>query len=337
MNGTFHHFNELPWELRGQIWNLAVRPAHPGVHVFKVYNSLKDTQVDESKDIASSSKVFHTHHLAAPVHTDATRTPESGWKDTLSTYRIDGGLWTACKESRRVMERNFKSVEWDTLRKHKLKTQGYMNLPSHKVLDIPATGYFSGDDDDRHYFTVMPHRDLFLLQPHSLETIDWSVLYLEIPITSPYQGFEGMTHFALEYQPEWGIEFKQAIPHQGELETIIMNLVDMAFDSQGSQSIWFVDYNLTRRDDAPVEEQDATAREGVTFYANDRRLVEVECGSEEQSLQQWRYIQPPDRTREASSIDFVRQVQSTVETFWDMGYKCAAPCSVGLLGWDDRL
>ena len=37
MPDTFHHFSLLPFELREEIWKLAVRPAGPTAHMFAVY------------------------------------------------------------------------------------------------------------------------------------------------------------------------------------------------------------------------------------------------------------------------------------------------------------
>lgn len=100
MATSFHQFGDLPWELRDQIWNLAVRPACPGIQIFKLYNR-EDTGALEKMRIMVLDEDYadahHDHQLIIPGSDESN----------ISTYLIDGGLWTACKESRRVMERRF--------------------------------------------------------------------------------------------------------------------------------------------------------------------------------------------------------------------------------------
>ncbi|VTT64960.1 unnamed protein product [Fusarium fujikuroi] len=93
---TFTRFIELPRELRDQIWSLAIRDDHPGAHIFGQYVTGShgfQSWRGLSFDVAAPSWGRFFESL------DENRSDEN-----ISTYLIDGGLWTACHESRCIME-----------------------------------------------------------------------------------------------------------------------------------------------------------------------------------------------------------------------------------------
>lgn len=108
MATEFHLFPFLPWELRDQIWKLAIRPDLPGAHIFRV----SDADAHETSDDNDSYRCAKSL-LAAPQclpksvdFTPAAQAaaPISWTLNNPSTYLIDSGLWTACKESRLATE-----------------------------------------------------------------------------------------------------------------------------------------------------------------------------------------------------------------------------------------
>ncbi|KAK3956265.1 hypothetical protein QBC32DRAFT_394787 [Pseudoneurospora amorphoporcata] len=228
---TFHPFPKLPWELRHEIWELAVRPLdRPGVHVFCVEeHEPDDSSVEEVEDRDKSNL-----HFSVPA-----ATMSAGPCGNPSTYMIDGGLWTACKESRAVMEEAFKHQMWDHKRRawrlffaaivransiplalRALRSPSpvlenpYDELGDDELDMIPATAFFLSPPSSSslpsstqttkadqpktqvttspHYFSVFPHQDLFIFRPASRKIDNiWSRLELNFPFGSRRWGFLG--------------------------------------------------------------------------------------------------------------------------------------------------
>ncbi|KAH8738169.1 hypothetical protein BGZ61DRAFT_281511, partial [Ilyonectria robusta] len=208
----FHRFSELPLELREEIWKLTIRPNRPGVHAFSIYSSKEDEDaIDEMNDARIPAAYYPDLRLAAPqLALRSIDNPSSKRKDTTaswtvnnpSTYLIDGGLWTACKESRLIMERHFCTQEWNAIRNHSF--QSFRDAQRQE--SVPAMGCFNEKDAGDHYFTVFPNQDLFFLQPYNLNTLDWGRVSHDISIASMWNGFGGLKHVALEFNPSWALE-----------------------------------------------------------------------------------------------------------------------------------
>ncbi|KAK3941753.1 hypothetical protein QBC46DRAFT_381908 [Diplogelasinospora grovesii] len=262
---TFHQFGQLPWELREMIWTLVIRPARPGVHIFEMY-SYRDGEVSKKYDVAPFVR-------NRPPDSQLTATM-SGTNRNPSTYLIDGGLWTACRESRLVIERAFESRKWDAVRDWQIKRRhrpsfvwDELTTPARPTNydiyeeNMPATGYFTADNSTKRFFTVFPHRDLIYLQPHNAETIDWCQISWSIPFTD--YGSRGARHIALDFDSLGSVR---------KNSTLFENFMEAAFDNQVLSDLFFIDseYKITA-----AESKKADKGERDVFYASDRRFVEV--------------------------------------------------------------
>ncbi|KAH7268316.1 hypothetical protein B0J15DRAFT_462341 [Fusarium solani] len=194
MDDTFHYFIKLPWELRDQIWKLVIRLPLPGVHIFQIYDPKYDNVIGNNIEVFLPHGCPDDHRLAIP------RSKNSFASVTL----LDRGLWSACKESRLVMKRHFSRLKWQTLMDEDWGS--FWSMPFEKKLNMPLTGHFIGLDGHTNFFTVFPHRDLFMLQPLNLDTIDWFNFTTRHPLASAMNGFETVKNIALEYDPEWGLD-----------------------------------------------------------------------------------------------------------------------------------
>ena len=110
----FHHFRRLPVELRLLIWEFAVRPRGRGVHYFSIVDMRKHSDNPLRQlavpDPADEDEV--TYAVSAPM------VPSSpggcSWTTrNCSVYLWDAGLWTACRESRSVLEKRFQPCAWN--------------------------------------------------------------------------------------------------------------------------------------------------------------------------------------------------------------------------------
>ncbi|KAF5666638.1 hypothetical protein FHETE_6137 [Fusarium heterosporum] len=129
-------FHDLPKELRDRIWNLAIRDDYPGVHIF---GSSDQAKKGESRPMTSRGD--RSRDSFEPLWSGYFQNLKNDCSDeNISTYLIDGGLWTACKESRRVMENHFKQLDWP-VRKSLME---YHYCSKDDKYKMPSTGYFAG-------------------------------------------------------------------------------------------------------------------------------------------------------------------------------------------------
>ncbi|RMJ04737.1 hypothetical protein CDV36_014592 [Fusarium kuroshium] len=320
MNDTFHRFLYLPWELRNEIWEFVVRPSLPGVHIFQLYDPTHDIVIGKNIEVSFPNGSPDNHHLAVPrSKTSFTGVTQNG--DNLSPYLIDRGLWSACKESRLVMERHFSRLKWQNLMD---KDWGsFWSMPLEEKIDMPLTGHFIDLDGHTNFFTVFPHRDLFMLRPLDLDTIDWFKLTTIHPLASAINGFDTLKNIALEYDPEWGLD--------------MVNKVTSILSQTALTNIWIVDYSIRRK--YAVDVGKLTTRNGkdVAFYLEDRRLVEVEPWM---IRSEWKTIENDAQCSERmifkDSIDFMEHVWNQVADDEDLDWHSwiQAPMRMGLLGCD---
>ncbi|KAH7152764.1 hypothetical protein EDB81DRAFT_945720 [Dactylonectria macrodidyma] len=281
MHDEFHRFLELPWELREDIWRLAIRPAYPGVHVFTIYNSRfdKDASLNEIQDIVTTHEGYPKTRLAAPRwgsraigDTFNSREHTASWTcNNPSTYLIDAGLWTACKESRFIIERAFNSQSWFS--DFRSCCDDLHVLCEGKELAREMACFKETDPSKRCYFTVFSKQDLFYLQPHDLETLDWSGTF-DCPNLDwlDWPGFRSMSHVAIDYDVTWAIE----LVNNDYLNTAMLDtLAHMAVDAGTDGSVeflWLIDYGMERVSKDPDEDLDKVA----VFRQGDRRFVDVD-------------------------------------------------------------
>ncbi|KAI6752385.1 hypothetical protein HG530_013754 [Fusarium avenaceum] len=327
---TFHQFSDLPRELRDMIWSFVIRDDNPGVHIFGSLD-LKKTNRTESRRLMSCGKKCWTY-AALPWRHYFDSLDENRSDENVSTYLIDGGLWTACKESRLIMEKHFRQSEWPK----KQECDRYFSQARKEHFKIPATGYFQGDE--LHCLTVFPHRDLFVLQLDDIATTDWWALYLTSNLGENLLGCEGIRHLAIEYRPEWTEGSYYTRKH------VKRKLVETIFEIGTSvDKLWFIDHTLKRSENAPTFKEITNETWKMNaFYAADIKFLEVDI-FDSKSKADWRYIKPgwdkSDRDHSLSH-DFVWHLDHLIEERKEIDDPDATEqeieytCDIGLLGWD---
>ncbi|EEU39931.1 uncharacterized protein NECHADRAFT_79659 [Fusarium vanettenii 77-13-4] len=285
MNDTFHRFVHLPWDIREQIWKFALRPSLPGVHIFKLYKPNPGDGPDKKLDIISHHRRHESLRLAAPDGEESTSaenhdTDVTQNRDNPSTYLIDGGLWTACKDSRHVIQRHFGFLKWRSL--HDKDPERFRRKAIQK-LDMPAIGYFAGKDP--YSFAVLPNRDLFILRPQDITMMKPGDLSWHTGVGAHWQGFQGFQHIALEYNKEWeDLLFSSSGP---KLEAMNRALITLGYHAAG-HTLWFIDYTLKRRHEAITEPSSSSKKENASFYLQGQRFFDVELSPN--PLEDWKYV-----------------------------------------------
>ncbi|KAL3601468.1 hypothetical protein FPOAC2_05729 [Fusarium poae] len=325
---TFNRFPDLPAELRVQIWKLVIREDRPGVHIYNRYGPRFMISKQCCSDTFAEPLPLHYFNS---VKKDAPR-------KNVSTYLIDGGLWTACKESRFIMENHFRQSEWvDSLSIPKEERDSReREIPEETKLKIPSTGKFFGGP--LHNLTVFPNRDLFVLQVDCLDRVDWDNIGIESSLGWGLLGCSGINHIGIEFNPDWWDS------ENGRWDwEVLYTLTDAAHNVFPLYKIWIVDHGLKRRKDAPAfEERSDVYYHLNAFYTSDRKLLEVDP----QHPGPWTDLRTgltPDaypREDNKSSLSFVEHLVSDIEhdrhlEFDENPRRDPYPCCIGILGWDD--
>jgi hypothetical protein len=215
---TFPLFNYLPFELRAEIWRRAMRDEQvPGVHYFTVCDKDDDTENVIYNEYGLSQQ---GPFLAAPswgpkcflAGSCGVPSTDSWQHQDDSTYLIDSGLWTACKESRDLMLKQVKhpnfprsSSEYYDLTTAKLeRTATARILRPKKTTATTMTGKTTNSQDDHEpsYITMYPDTDLFVLQKGETEYFLLNDINAAIPFASYDRGFSPLWNVAVEYISE---------------------------------------------------------------------------------------------------------------------------------------
>ncbi|KAF5560025.1 hypothetical protein FNAPI_4424 [Fusarium napiforme] len=302
MATEFHLFSALPTELRHQIWNLAIRPKEPGVHVFRVYGDYWNHLAPEAVRFSYHKERFRGHDalgLAVPLPHEDSACADRPSAKSMSTYMIDMGLWTACHESMTMMRKAFP-------RPRSIK------LGRYRFPEPVMCYYISGGAPL--YFTINPVDDLLILRSGSSE------FHLE---KEEYALNFKVSQIGIEYESEWGPQLYEYNHDRGEC--LAFDELSNLFDAWHFSGLWLVDYNLKRKANAPPCE--------ASFYAGDRRLIEVDF-SNENDRNHWEYIEPVPDKDEKSSFAFAEQLHEYYKEMQERFEPVRQP-SIYLLGWDN--
>ncbi|KAK4143643.1 uncharacterized protein C8A04DRAFT_37259 [Dichotomopilus funicola] len=362
MSRQFHPFPRLPWELREKIWKFAVRPALPGAHVFTVYDANDLDYADSEHTLrCNTSWWISGSRLAAPkclprgIDLDshsAVSAPNSWTLNNPSTYLIDSGLWTACKESLLIIQKEFQHPA----RRGKGRSAAVVKIYRDKGGRFTPMGRITfpvSEDAKCRHLTVFPGQDLFILQPNDIAAVDWEFIWDVFPhdtfVVTDLGGLawvEPERHMALEYNPEWDrmAHNEHRRVFLGGPEAVLYFEIAYNTAQAGPFTLWFIDYRIKRnaRYQEPAQEQAKPKAHGGksprVFYARDRRFVEVE----EKQLGRWTgHDLMWDAGTEVPTKDdcctccgagaYVKRLMNYMETRWGYGESYGHP-SRGL-GW----
>jgi hypothetical protein len=309
MEAEFHFFPLLPWELREKIWKLVIRPTGPGANVFRVYNRKQSEPVMEDEAFTDDFNDWGWH-LAAPqclpngvdFSPAARRAAPISWTlNNPSTYLVDSGLWTACKESMLIIEQEFQTParrqkQWTPSEVESFRAErGRFTLPE-------TATYMISDPSRYRYITVFPTQDLLILQirelptPHFLQNShdvialnDHFLSFIFPSLLSPvgndtktYYRHQYDLHVAFEYDPAWDTVNHHLPDFPSYGSRLLENMIKSTASEGQFSFVWFIDYRIKRN----PRHQAATGENAVgldseqskVFFASDRRFVEVKEG-----------------------------------------------------------
>ncbi|RYP11641.1 hypothetical protein DL767_011118 [Monosporascus sp. MG133] len=266
-NSTFTCFVKLPKPLRQKIWTAAIRPAQPGVHYFTIYNwddeKERSTIGDDAAVVVADPEDCDRSSTVAAPRCNKSEPNARSWIDSNpSTYLIDGGLLTACKESREAMNKHLRAVEWLD------RIDSDRNYNQEKDPDAAVTASFV-QDGGRRFFRVKPELDLFVFQPYDFDTLDdwWHFGLFALIFGKPHVG-----HIALEYDPKWASDLKSEVGSSCYAKGAL-GCVSRATTNENSwvENLWFIDYRIRRR-----PEESLLVDKRHIFHGAGCRYVEVQ-------------------------------------------------------------
>ncbi|CVK95877.1 uncharacterized protein FMAN_13800 [Fusarium mangiferae] len=321
---SFRRFSDLPKEIRDIIWSDASQRDLAGVQIFEL-RTPKPKEDGETSDTTASGTRPPRQQLDAPLRSKCFPALD-GSPGTLnvSRYMADIGLWTACKESREVMEKT-------TQRSKKILEMQAKDNYRHYDWEKHVPAIISCSNSQR--FLVQPHADLFVIQPSKIEDIDWSQVARDIRKQIEPGGFAFGINIGIEWNAEWGIKNKWDD----------FDLLCQAFHDVHAQ-LWIIDHNLRTREEINRREQDCGNK---TFYTCDRRFIEINWNHE--PLSRWRHIKPPERKckytgKDEDSLSLAHSLENiAADEHWNWRRSGQYGgdedrrfyCKVKLLGWDD--
>lgn len=247
-SSNFRLFQNLPCELRLQIWEFAIRLDHRtgGLHHFSITTTnqnaneggLESAVVLENFD----SIMDYLFYLAFVPKIGGLGRDPSILSNNQSAYFWDAGLWTACKESRNVMEKHFS-------KKHEVETiRNYFNL--HESVNRHLVASVSVPQlAEAWCLMVQPYKDLFCFTPRdwSLE-IDWSKLWFHLPFTTYLRDFGPVQHLAIEFDPSWDLDWPEdfyQLHREKSARGFVSRLLEAALLENMNCFIWLIDQNAS--------------------------------------------------------------------------------------------
>ncbi|KAF4418940.1 hypothetical protein FACUT_11661 [Fusarium acutatum] len=194
---SFRRFPDLPKELRDIIWDYATQRKLAGVQIF-------DLRTPEPKNDGGTPNIMtlgarrSRQQLAAPLPSKYFPTLY-GSTSTLnvSRYMADIGLWTACKESREVMEKTTQRTK-RILERQAKKKHRYFCYVEHVPAILPCS--------TSQRCLAQPHTDIFLLQPSKIKDIDWSRAARDMRKQFDPRSFRFRINIGIEWNVQWGIK-----------------------------------------------------------------------------------------------------------------------------------
>ncbi|KAF4442694.1 hypothetical protein FACUT_1857 [Fusarium acutatum] len=254
---------------------------------------------------------FHSpgYCVAIPLWNKYIDGIDNGSDSNISTYLMDAGLWTACHESRLMMQESFLHAQWR-----------YESWTEH---------YISGGAPL--YITIRYRKDLVILQLDSLDFEKWD--------DEKWGRVRYLRNIGIEYRPDWCIVFnKEEEEGNGAWEVDAFDKIYCFGEALDSVRIWIIDHNLRRKVDAlPCDEkrgQGFWSTENVSFYGADRKFSSTGLGKGGDRLAHWEYINPvADGEHRKFSLYFADRLYDLYKELLDWATRGTGTISA-LLGWD---
>ncbi|EMT69274.1 hypothetical protein FOC4_g10000586, partial [Fusarium odoratissimum] len=257
MLDSFHCFRNLPVELQIEIWSSAARPAKAGVQIFSLSSGHRS---QPHEDGAPEVPWADSYYLTAPKWAFGPQSSRfngfdeitASWtKNNFSTYLIDSGLWSACRQSHRVMR--------DILG----PTKPIVIRTKRSII-------------------VSPSQDLFILQPDDPDMFS-RFLFEDVIPNNTAQGLLQIPHVGWQYPPSWA----SSLHESSRIRSLVSLCCYIVYGARfgGLETLWLINYRIKRKHRVSLKEEFDGPKPKV-FETDEFRLVEVEIDDNIRSPEQ---------------------------------------------------
>ncbi|KAJ4126972.1 hypothetical protein NW768_008593 [Fusarium equiseti] len=298
----FHPFDRLPVEVRLQIWESACFATTTSERCLQ-YVTVKDRRV-----------------IPLPCHWRQSQVETSLDEKNKSAYLIDGGLWRACKESRKVIAQYSRYYDWLRIQEMAVQRNLYFSTFSadwaggedavHPALIETCEG------EEECCMLVYPARDIFCIKADN-----WKALQHDEPdkfelemsfirkrykdeLIPPLWSELSVNNIALEFDrswlesiPDYLREVKEEYSSRGYFGYLLFK---HAMDTLSINGLWIIDKEA-KWFDRHYEQHDTVYRDSDTEY------VEVEWSA---------VIHLQSDEILANSSDFMYWVDDWLQEYW---------------------
>lgn len=264
-------FADLPLELREIIWEQAIwnREGLSAAHFFNTSKDALDSHKDVSEDPFSTTWT-HTWCAYRSPCWDPSEPQKLRWssEDNISGYTQNSGLWNACRESRRVLVRHWKS-----------RPQPYLGPGRERLVFVDN---FRVPDDDGDFFIVThPKQDLMCVDAASLQNdfvhgslgqnFDHFGFVFDPDWVQDIQQRSESSHYTHDYDPYLEIHFRKR--EQPTMVDHFFHHLEEYWEAYGQ--VWLIDYRLKPTANLRYDKVAEGGKQRFVFRARDRRFVQV--------------------------------------------------------------
>lgn len=283
---TFHKFSELPYELRRQVWDSAIRPSeYGGLHHF-VIKGPDELDKSTSKNFTvlwnqGSPPKAGSYSVAVEKLGKQGDSPALDNPVHRSAYLWDAGLWTACYESREAMMDHFKLRQWrqgreeliSRFRKFDSGTFESFFRPKREYWDLPSMQ--TVDQEAQEWpLLVNTYRDLFCLTfPNWPLEIDLPSVFWNLYFPSNHYGHGPIRYLAIEFDPSWNLNFPNSysqLLEEPSARGFLARVVKDCTNEELECFIWLIDRSVR----VPRQRQKT---EPNVFYDCGTAYIEADC------------------------------------------------------------
>ncbi|CAH0059105.1 unnamed protein product [Clonostachys solani] len=298
---SFHFFPDLPYELRHQIWQQAIRPSAKkcsGIQHFSILHSNM-----KSGNTASKPKVLPSYRgVSTSCDKRTAFAAEIPGAEAIeanrSAYMWDAGLWTACWESRQIILRHWEMKKWSEKRRKFLSdgiTFGWGEEMWRENQDfcitINAPSLTTNDGGEEWQLMVRPYEDAFYFDPSSLVDAlkqpsplpyddNLFEIMQQLPFSGVNYGCQPVQHFIFDFDPNWLNNLPRWDAHldSDSPQGFIIDLLWKLARRETEFHIWLIDRSLRQ---SSIKNGDKVLPTGVVdddarvFYNCDEEFVDL--------------------------------------------------------------
>ncbi|CAH0005032.1 unnamed protein product [Clonostachys byssicola] len=302
---SFRFFPDLPYELREQIWQQAIRPSaknYSGIQHFSILHSnmkfestaFKPKLIPSSRGVPTSCDEGITFAAEIPG--------TEGAEANRSAYMWDAGLWTACWESRQIILRHWEIKKWSEKRRN-FQAEGFYGFWYREeewrenqdcCITINAPSLITNDGGEEWQLMVRPYDDAFYFDLESLKDAlnqpnpgrTWDNL-VEIMQDLPFSGLnyccQPVRHLIFDFDPNWLNNLPRYNAHvdSGSTQEFIIDLLWLLAGRSEEEThfhIWLIDRS---RRQSSIKNGDevllagGAGEEARVFYNCDEEFVDL--------------------------------------------------------------